>query len=115
RPQALIGAKQIRTRVLTDDELRKVWHAAASLSEDYRDAVRLLMLTGTRRNEVAHARRGEFKMMSKVWRLPSDRTKSAAPHSVPMSRAIMAILLPHLTCKGEDDDYLFGRKLNGWS
>jgi intergrase/recombinase len=113
----LIGAKAIRTRVLTDDELRKVWFAADKLSDDFRDAVHLLILTGSRKGEVSLARRDEFKIFSRVWRLSADRTKQAAQHVVPLSKRALAIVACRIadTASEEDDDYLFGRPLKGWS
>lgn len=111
----LIGAKTPRSRVLDDEEIRKIWAAANSLSDDYRDAVHILFLTGARKSEVAHARRGEFKVMARQWLLPADRTKQGAAHVVPISRFLMSILDRRLALEGTGDDYLFGRPLNAWS
>ena len=47
------GAKS-RERVLSDDELRIVWHACAD--DDFGRAVRLLILTGCRRDEIGGLR-----------------------------------------------------------
>lgn len=111
----IIGAKAIRTRVLNNDELRRVWHGAEKLSPDYRDAIRLLMLTGCRRSEIAAIKRSEIKVMSKLITLPASRTKSSAPHTVPMSKPVMAIVVQRLLASpGEDDDFLFSRELRGF-
>src|SRR5262249_3321107 len=42
--------EQSRDRVLADSELRKIWIAAADLGHPYAGIVRLLILTGQRRN-----------------------------------------------------------------
>lgn len=111
----IIGARTPRSRVLDDDEIRRIWRAAEHLSPDYIDAIHLLFLTGARKSEVAHARRDEFKMMSKRWVLPAARTKQAAAHVVPMAPSVMTIVVERMLANGGDDhDYLFGRPLNGF-
>ena len=39
--------------MLTDEELLKVWLASEKLAPAYRDAFRLLVLTGCRKQEIA--------------------------------------------------------------
>lgn len=73
-----------RQRVLTDDELRLLWVATAG-GGVYDRAVRLLLLTGARREEVAAARWGELETSSAVWRIDGDRTKNAEPHEVDLA------------------------------
>src|SRR5262249_41792900 len=69
------------------------------LSYPFGALVKLLILTGQRRSEVAGMRWSEIK--GDVWTLPADRTKSAKAHDVPLSRAALDILadLPRI---GED-------------
>jgi len=45
--------------------------------------VKLLILTGARRNEVAELSRDEIK--EEAIELPSERTKSATPHTIPLT------------------------------
>src|SRR5690348_4012545 len=52
-----VGNGKSRDRVLTDDELGKVWHAAEG---PYGAVVRLLALTGARREEIAQLRWSEI-------------------------------------------------------
>ena len=52
------NAETSRDRILTDDELRRVWQAAEGLGPLNGAVVRLLILTGQRRNEVAHMQWG---------------------------------------------------------
>jgi integrase len=83
--------ERARKRVLTDDEIRQVWAAC----EDKRlglfgPGVRLLLLTGARRNEVAHMQRSE--LVGTVWTLPAARSKTKDEVVRPLSPAAMAII-----------------------
>jgi hypothetical protein len=66
-----------RDRVLTDDELRKVW-ASSGLFGSY---VRFLLLTAARRNEVAGMT--GLKLRKVIGPFPQDATKSELIWSVP--------------------------------
>lgn len=115
RSQDIVGQKAIRTRVLTDDELRHVWNAAYDLSPDYRDAIQLLMLTGCRRSEIAAARIREVNIIERTLTLSADRTKSSAAHVVPLSATALRIVSERIaqsdTASG---GYLFDRELRGF-
>src|SRR5262249_52020777 len=41
-----------RERVLTSDELRQLWHTLPQINAGFADIIRLLLLTGARRNEI---------------------------------------------------------------
>jgi integrase len=82
-----------RERVLSLDELARVWHAAGELNDRQRDIVRLLMLTGQRRAEVAGMTWGEVNLATAVWTLPASRTKARRQHSVPLPSLAMELLL----------------------
>ncbi len=81
------AAEQKRDRVLTDEEMR-----ATSGSGDYATIVRLLLLTGQRREEVAGIRWTELDLERAVWSLPADRTKNGQAHDVPLSDLMLEIL-----------------------
>jgi integrase len=99
KPSRITGAKAIRTRTLTDIELRALWDAAGELGYPHGPLVRMLMLTGCRLNEVAGARWREFDLAGRLWRVPSERFKSNAQHVVPLCDDAMALLtgLPRWT------------------
>jgi integrase len=90
-------AERARDRVLTDDELRLVWQAADKLGGTFGPLVKLLALTGQRRDEVAQMRRDELSLDARLWTLPPARTKNNQPHEVPLSKASLAVLqnVPH--------------------
>jgi integrase len=89
-----LTAKSIRRkRTLTDDELRAIWTACGHESMGAFGAmVRVLMLTGQRRTEIAHARWAEVSHNRQLLVVPAERYKTASEHSVPLSTEVLAIL-----------------------
>lgn len=55
-------------------------------------AIRLLMLTLTRRSEVAGARWEEFDLTAKLWTIPSARAKAKHLHVVPLTEDMLVVL-----------------------
>jgi integrase len=95
----LIGAKEKRKRVLSDPEIRLVWQAAGSLGYPFAQLIRLLLVTGQRRDEVAGAEWREVESLrvveegedrrvdasDAVWTIPKERMKGGITHEVPLS------------------------------
>ena len=98
-----------RERVLTDAELVAIWSAAPA--GDYGRIVKLLILTGQRRDEVSNLRWDEVK--DSMISLPSSRTKNARPHDVPLSPQALAVLDEVSARAGRDS--VFGRGASGFS
>jgi integrase len=69
--------------MLTQEELRKLWHSLGT--DDFSDIVRLLLLTGQRRNEIGRLAWGEIDFGTKIILLPPERVKNGREHSVPLS------------------------------
>src|SRR4029077_2446622 len=78
-----------RDRVLSDDELGDVWRA---LGSEYGTVVRLLILTGLRREEIGGLGWSEVDAANAVLRLPATRTKNGRPHDVQLSDMALAII-----------------------
>ncbi|HEY2034934.1 MAG TPA: tyrosine-type recombinase/integrase [Rhizomicrobium sp.] len=78
-----------RTRVLSDTELAKVWHAAGSMGI-YGDMVRLLILTGQRGGEISRLRAGMVGRDAII--LPAWLAKNGREHRFPMGLLAVAIL-----------------------
>ena len=76
-----------RERVLSDQELAEVWRAATGAAEPYGTIVKLLILTGQRRGEVAGMAWGEVPDDLATWTILGERTKNGAVHTVPLSAA----------------------------
>jgi integrase len=102
-----------RDRVLSDTELAAVWRALGP--DRFDDIVRLLILTGQRRNEIADLRWSEIDLVKAVIKLPAARTKNKHAHEVPLSAMARAILegrrAPSQTTNAE---LVFGR-ITSWS
>lgn len=90
RPSRLIGPKQPRERVLTDDELRALWNAGGQLGYPAGPFIRMLILTGQRRGEVAGMRWSEIH--SGLWVIPAARMKMKTQHVVPLVPEVRALL-----------------------
>jgi integrase len=101
-----------RNRVLSAAELGAVWRACGD--DDYGRIVRLLILTGQRRDEIGGIAETELQRELRLLSLPGERTKNGLPHDVPLSAAAIK-LLPK---PREDRGLLFGRgagSFSGWS
>ena len=81
-----------RDRVLTMDEIARVWTAAGLLGYPTEHWLRVLLLTGQRRSEVAEMRWRDVDLDNGTWTLAADDTKSERAHLVPLSAAVVAIL-----------------------
>jgi integrase len=77
-----------RERVLSEAEIRAVW--AALGEDDYSRIVRLLLLTGQRRNEIALLDWRE--VVGDAIMLPAERCKNGRSHQLPLSKQAKAIL-----------------------
>ena len=75
-----------RSRVLTDVEIAAVWIAADKVGYPFGHVVKLLLLTGQRRDEIAAMRWSELDGSFSILSLPPTRTKNKRPHVVPMPR-----------------------------
>ena len=79
-----------RDRVLTLEELRKLWR---NLGEDkFGDIVRLLLLTGQRRGEISALAWPEVDLARGMIILPPARTKNKRLHELPLSTQALAII-----------------------
>lgn len=79
-----------RERVLEDKELAAIWKAAASLTYPSNQLVRLLILTGQRRDEVRCLPWSEIG--DDLWTLPAERNKGKRQHEVPLTKAALEVL-----------------------
>lgn len=93
-----------RDRVLADDELASIWTASANLRDAFGGFVRLLILTGQRREEVAAMTWGELDRAKAEWIIPANRAKNGSAHIVPLSPAVVAELDRMAEWKDNRDD-----------
>ncbi len=107
-------AETARDRVLGDAELALVWRHAGG--GDYGAIVRLLILTGQRREEIGGMLWDELDLEAGLWSIGSARTKNRKAHDVPLSPAAVAILRAIPRRQGRE--YVFGAgagAFQGWS
>ena len=86
-----------RERVLSEDELRRMYAAAGTLPAPRGQLFRLVMLTGCRRTEIGELRWAEVHnldnpALSEI-RLPMARTKTHCGHWIPLSAEARRVLL----------------------
>jgi integrase len=86
------GQPRFRDRVLTDAEIARVWRAADVIGHPYGPQIKLLILTGCRRAEIADVRWSEVDIEGRMIRLPRERCKNDTAHEVPLSDAALAVL-----------------------
>ena len=79
-----------RERVLSNDELRAIWNAAGN--DTYGVIIKLLILTGQRRSEIAELRWAEVDLERRALNLSTERTKNKRQHVVPLAPTALALL-----------------------
>jgi integrase len=104
--------ERARERVLADHELKAIW-AATESDGPYNAVVRLLVLTGSRRDEIGGLRWAEVFEDKIV--LPAARVKNNREHIIPLSPAAQAIF----GARERLGEFVFGRlqahPFTGWS
>lgn len=82
-----------RERFLTIEEMQKLREAIEGYSdESARDAMLLLMLTGSREGEVLKATWEEFDLVRGIWTKPSHHTKQKKLEHIPLSPPAIKLL-----------------------
>ena len=83
---------RVRERVLTDDELRRVWLACEKKPFPFGNYIKGLLLTACRRTELATLEWSDVDLDEQVIVIPPERYKTHRPHLIPLSRQAMALL-----------------------
>jgi integrase len=108
------GASDPRERTLEDSEIAIIWKASAD--DQFGRIVKLLLLTGGRRDEVGHMHLSELDLETAKWLLPADRSKNRREHLVPLSEAAVSRLTAAVETR---EAFVFGhgkeRGFSGWS
>jgi integrase len=74
-----------RERILTEDELCRVWQAASQMPGCYGQLIRLLILTGCRRDELAEMPFSEIDLDKRQIVIPAARMKMKQDHVIPLA------------------------------
>ena len=91
----LAGKRKARQRVLNDHEISLIWNATeGDPRKIYPDGqfIRLLLILGVRRGEMAEATWGEFDLAKATWALAESRTKNEEARVLPLPKIAADIL-----------------------
>lgn len=91
-----------RSRVLTDNELKRVWVGATRMGDPFGPFVQMLILTLQRRREVAGIRGCDLEVEGGYWLQRNN--KSDREHKVFLSEEALNLLQPRMK---RPDDFLF--------
>jgi integrase len=127
-----VGQVKPRERVLPEDEIPEFWAALAAmesmtrehvargekgrmLSPATRSVLRLMLLTGQRRSEVAGAEKSELELDAKdpVWMIPGERTKNGLLHRVPLCPRAKEEFARAVAASPRESRYVFPSPLPG--
>jgi integrase len=101
------------SRTLSVDELAKVWRGCED--DDFGKIVRLMVLLGSRRQEIGNMRWSEFSPDRRVWTLPDQRAKSGTALTLELPPVAVDIIQSVPQMVGRDQ--LFGQRgtgFHGW-
>ncbi|MBP6951133.1 MAG: site-specific integrase [Alphaproteobacteria bacterium] len=103
-----------RPRWLNDEELQRLWTILdAHYNQSEANAIRLLLLTGSRRDEVLQATWNQFDLEKEVWAKPAHTTKQKRMEHLSLSIQTIEILK---NMKAQSDSsFLFPSKITGES
>ena len=104
-----------RDRVISDAELAQIWNALDD--GPYSAIVKLLMLTGARREEIAGLKWPEVDFDRALIVLPGARTKNRRVHRIPLVPIALAVLEAQprrINPDGTPQDSVFGRGDRSW-
>ena len=116
-PKAAAGPS-VRDRVLTDAEVRAFWVGLerAPIGLPMQILLRLVLLTGQRRTEVAGMHRDELDLHAGLWTLPGNRvvkgklthgrTKNGREHVVPLTGSAITLVREAIALAG-DSEFVF--------
>jgi integrase len=81
-----------RDRVLNDNEIPLAWAAFERIGWPFGPIAKLLLLTGTRRDEIASARWSEIDLDANTLTIAKERSKNGIAHEIPLSMAALRII-----------------------
>ena len=120
-----VGQERRRERVLSNDEMKRLWmeldrplnvdrdkggltDTDLSAAIAIRRALKLLVLTGQRRGEVIGMAKNELDLCedNSWWTIPGQRSKNRLPHRVPLTKMALQVVREAIDACGESK-YVF--------
>jgi integrase len=86
------AAETERDRYLSKEEIAWLWSSAEALGDPFGPFVRLLLVTGQRRDEVAGMEWAQVDTEQRIWTLEKKSTKARRKHEVMLSDLALEIL-----------------------
>ncbi len=103
-----------RDRWLKDEELQRLYDVLDLYhNQTVADVIRLLLLTGSRRNEVLYATWDQFDLEKGIWTKPAHTTKQKKMEHLPLSLQTIELLKKMKALS--DSNFLFPGKVPGTS
>lgn len=113
----LMAEEKPRVRIYRDDELARIWAVLSDptdvvdasgdpvrIGEAVRIAIKLAMVLGQRRNEIAGMAVAELDLTAKTWLIPGERMKGGRPHMVALSDDAVALITRALAIANDGAD-----------
>jgi len=97
-----------RRRYIKPDELARLVEALRTFpDQDIADAIRMLLLTGARKNEVCSMQFEHADLTAGTWSKPPASTKQDQPHQVPLSAPARQLLAERLAKRADGEVFVF--------
>lgn len=96
RTRDIGGIEKPRDRVLSLDEIKKIWHFLDSnenqMSHQTKCAIKIILLTGVRTAELRLATWDEFNFDESLWTIPAEHCKGGETHKIYLSNQVKDLL-----------------------
>ncbi len=99
-----------RDRVLSDEEIRRLWRELENHQESTAAIYRLILLTGQRGGEIKAMKWDQI--LEDLWVIPPELTKNKREHRVPLSQPVLDILECLKAISGASE-YVFPSRAGG--
>lgn len=81
-----------RERTLSDEEIADLWQACSEAGYPFGPLLKMMLVTGQRRGEVATMRWQDVDLEEGTWTIPAADYKTGVAHTVPLSRLALDLL-----------------------
>ena len=104
------GSEPPRKRVLTDDEIRALWPCFDKVRPNFRDALKLGLLTAQRPGEILSMKWENLDLDNAIWR--QENTKNGSTNLVPLSPQVIEILAARKSDNQPNAEWVFPSAYN---
>ena len=103
RSRDIGGIEPTRDRVLSMEEIKKIWlfldTDESHMTPQVRIAIKIMLLTGVRTSELRLATWNEFNIEQSMWIVPAEHCKGGVIHKVHLSPQVKTLLIQLKTVK----------------